>query len=256
MYLMTQAIAVAQMTRINHQQGFTLLEMLIAIAIFAMIGLASNTVLHTVMLNDESTRDFSAKLKAMQQGFGMIERDFNQMVPRTPRLFEGGRGSTVFQTGSDILDSESEAMVFFRLGWLNPDGMLPRGTLQSVAYVVKEGNLERWYYPYPEPEMGAEPIKTVVMKNVISVEYSFFVDGKWERKVDASTLPQAISMQIELEGLGKVMRKFLLVDAMPETDNSSNGSGSNGSGSNGSGSNGSGSNGSDSNGSGSNGSKG
>ena len=218
-------IPVIPMIRNSHHQGFTLLEMLIAIAIFAMIGLASNTVLHTVMLNDESTRDFSVKLKAMQQGFGMVERDFNQMVPRTPRLMEGGRGSTVFQTGSDILDSESEAIVFFRLGWLNPDGLLPRGTLQSVAYVVKEGNLERWYYPYPDPVMGAEPIKTVIMKKVISVEYSFFVDGKWERKVEAKELPQAISMQIEFEDLGKVVRKFLLVDAMPETDSSSDSSG-------------------------------
>ncbi|MCL1124012.1 type II secretion system minor pseudopilin GspJ [Shewanella surugensis] len=213
------------MTRNSHDQGFTLLEMLIAIAIFAMIGLASNTVLHTVMLNDESTRDFSAKLKAMQQGFGMVARDFNQMVPRTPRLFEGGRASTVFQTGSDILDSESEAIVFFRLGWLNPDGLLPRGTLQSVAYVVKDGNLERWYFPYPDPEMGAEPIKTIIMKKVISVEYSFFVEGKWERKVDATALPQAISMQIELEGMGKVVRKFLLVEAIPKTSDSSSSSG-------------------------------
>lgn len=222
---MIPAIPVIPMIRNSHHQGFTLLEMLIAIAIFAMIGLASNTVLHTVMLNDESTRDFSVKLKAMQQGFGMVERDFNQMVPRTPRLMEGGRGSTVFQTGSDILDSESEAIVFFRLGWLNPDGLLPRGTLQSVAYVVKEGNLERWYYPYPEPVMGAEPIKTVIMKKVISVEYSFFIDGKWERKVEATELPQAISMQIEFEDLGKVVRKFLLVDAMPETGSSSDSSG-------------------------------
>lgn len=61
------------------------------------------------------------------------------MVARTPRLLEGGRGSTVFQTGTDILDSESEALVFFRLGWLNPGGLLPRGSLQSVAYVVQEG---------------------------------------------------------------------------------------------------------------------
>ncbi|WP_299009367.1 type II secretion system minor pseudopilin GspJ [uncultured Shewanella sp.] len=228
MSLMMQVTAVAQMNRNNRNQGFTLLEMLIAIAIFAMIGLASNTVLHTVMLNDESTRDFSAKLKALQQGFGIIARDFEQMVPRTPRTFEGGRASTVFQTGSDVLDSDpgSEAMVFFHLGWLNPNGMLPRGTLQSVAYVVKEGSLERWYYPYPDPIMGAEPIKTVIMKKVISVEYSFFVDGKWQRKVDASTLPQAISMQIEIEGLGKVIRKFLLVDASPESDGSSDSSSS------------------------------
>lgn len=192
------------------QRGFTLLEMLIAIAIFAMIGLASNAVLSTVLTNDEVTRTFSTRLKALQQGFGAIERDLAQMVARTPRLLEGGRGSTVFQTGNDILDSESEALVFYRLGWLNPDGLLPRGSLQSVAYVVHEGRLERWYFPYPEPEFGAEPIKTVVIDKVLSVEYSFFMDDKWERKVEATKLPKAIAMEIEIEGLGKIQRKFLL----------------------------------------------
>ncbi|MGI2137993.1 type II secretion system minor pseudopilin GspJ [Shewanella baltica] len=192
------------------QRGFTLLEMLIAIAIFAMIGLASNAVLSTVLTNDEVTRTFSTRLKALQQGFGAIERDLTQMVARTPRLLEGGRGSTVFQTGNDILDSESEALVFYRLGWLNPDGLLPRGSLQSVAYVVHEGRLERWYFPYPEPEFGAEPIKTVVIDKVLSVEYSFFMDDKWERKVEATKLPKAIAMEIEIEGFGKIQRKFLL----------------------------------------------
>ncbi|MGL4712744.1 MAG: type II secretion system minor pseudopilin GspJ [Shewanella sp.] len=192
------------------QRGFTLLEMLIAIAIFAMIGLASNAVLSTVLTNDEVTRAFSTRLKALQQGFGAIERDLNQMVARTPRLLEGGRGSTVFQTGNDILDSESEALVFYRLGWLNPDGLLPRGSLQSVAYVVREGRLERWYFPYPEPEFGAEPIKTVIIDKVLSVEYSFFMDNKWERKVEATKLPKAIAIEIEIEGLGKIQRKFLL----------------------------------------------
>lgn len=206
------------LTFTQRPRGFTLLEMLIAIAIFAMIGLASNAVLSTVLKNDEATKDFSIRLKALQQGFGAIERDLTQMVARTPRSLEGGRGSTVFQTGNDILDSESEALIFYRLGWLNPDGLLPRGSLQSVAYVVMEGRLERWYYPYPEPEFGAEPIKTVIIDKVLSVEYSFFMDDKWERKVDASKLPKAIAMEIEIEGLGKIQRKFLLPLGAPKPE--------------------------------------
>ena len=99
--------------------------------------------------------------------------------------------------------------MFYRLGWLNPDGLLPRGSLQSVAYVVHEGRLERWYFPYPEPEFGAEPIKTVVIDKVLSVEYSFFMDDKWERKVEATKLPKAIAMEIEIEGR-QDQRKFLL----------------------------------------------
>ncbi|MDX1280725.1 type II secretion system minor pseudopilin GspJ [Shewanella colwelliana] len=191
-------------------QGFTLLEMLVAIAIFAMLGLAANSVLHTVMQNDVATEEFATKLKSMQQGFGALERDFGQMVARTPRLLEGGRGNTVLQTGSDLFDSESEAIVFYRIGWLNPDGILPRGSLQSVAYVVQDNNLERWYFPYPEPEFGAEPIKTIVIRDVLSVEYSFFIEDKWERKIDATSLPKAIAMEVEVEGLGKIQRKFLL----------------------------------------------
>ncbi|ACA88978.1 type II secretion system minor pseudopilin GspJ [Shewanella woodyi] len=218
-------------TKINKTAGFTLLEMIIAIAIFSMLGLASNAVLQNVMRNDEVTKDFSNRLKAMQQGFGALERDFGQMVARSPRLLEGGRGTTVFQTGSDILDSESEALVFFRIGWLNPDGILPRGSIQSVVYVVSENNLERWYYPYPEPEFGSDPIKTIVMRDVISVEYSFFVEDKWERKVDAANLPKAIAMEIELEGVGKIQRKFLLpvgAKAGSGDDNGSNGGNNNG----------------------------
>ncbi|MEZ9820987.1 type II secretion system minor pseudopilin GspJ [Shewanella sp. 10N.286.45.A1] len=210
-------------SRIKSSSGFTLLEMLIAIAIFALLGLAANTVLSTVLKNDTVTREFAGKLKAMQQGFGIIERDLNQMVARTPRLLEGGRATTVFQTGDNMLDSESESLVFFRLGWLNPDGMLPRGSLQSVAYVVIEGNLERWYYPYPEPEIGAEPIKTIVMKKVISVEYAFFTDDKWERKTDATKLPKAIAMEIEFEDIGKVQRKFLLPVGATAGSNSNGG---------------------------------
>ncbi|NRB22843.1 type II secretion system minor pseudopilin GspJ [Shewanella sp.] len=211
----------------SRNRGFTLLEMLIAIAIFAMIGLAANAVLSTVIKNDEVTKEFSTKLRAMQQGFGALERDLGQMVARTPRLLEGSRGSTVFQTGTDILDSESEALVFFRLGWLNPDGILPRGSIQSVAYVVIDGALERWYYPYPEPGFGADPIKTLVMRGVISVQYSFFMEDKWERKVDGTKLPKAIAMEIELEGLGKIQRKFLLPLGASHAANNDSGGGNN-----------------------------
>jgi general secretion pathway protein J len=92
---------------------------------------------------------------------------------------------------------------------------------------VIEGQLQRWYYPYPEPEIGAEPIKTVIMEKVISVEYAFFSDDKWERKTDATKLPKAIAMEIEFEDLGKVQRKFLLPLGAPAGSNSSNNNGGN-----------------------------
>jgi general secretion pathway protein J len=202
-------------------RGFTLLEMLIAVAIFAMLGVAANSVLSTVMRNDEVTADFAKRLKSLQQGFGAIERDLGQIVARTPRLLDGSRATAVFQYGSDILDSESESLVFYRLGWLNPAGILPRGTLQSVAYVVQEGRLERWYHPYPEPDSGAEPLKSVIIDKVMSVEYAFFSSEKWQKQVATTQLPEGIAIKVEVEGLGVIERKFLLPKGAAVVDKAS-----------------------------------
>ncbi|MCF1427447.1 MAG: type II secretion system minor pseudopilin GspJ [Shewanella sp.] len=200
--------------RSNRNQGFTLLEMLIAIAIFAMLGLTANAVLQTVLRNDEVTQTFADKLKGMQQGFGAINRDLGQMVARSSRLMDGGRSSTIFIAGPNVLGSQSQGLSFYRLGWLNPEGILPRGSIQAVAYVQVEDRLERWYFPYPDPELGAEPEKNVLMDKVLDVKYAFFINDSWQETADGSVMPKAIAIQVELEGLGTITRKFLL----PEQD--------------------------------------
>lgn len=214
-------------------RGFTLLEMLIAIAIFAMLGLAANAVLQAVLKNDTVTQDFSKKLRGLQQGFGVIGRDLSQMVPRTARLSDGSRAKPFFLAGDGVLDSLTQGLSFYRIGWLNPEGMLPRGSIQLVAYVQVEDKLERWFFPYPDPEIGAEPQKTVLMTGVISVSYSFFIKDTWQQQTNGMEMPKAIAIEIEQQGMGKIQRKFLLPEIAnanlnPANDENSNGSQENG----------------------------
>ncbi|MGI2260926.1 type II secretion system minor pseudopilin GspJ [Shewanella sp. GXUN23E] len=222
--------------RNNRSRGFTLLEMLIATAIFGMLGITAYSVLNTVRTNDQATQEFAERLKGMQQGFGAINRDLAQMVARSARLLDGGRSSTIFIAGPNVLDSQSQGLSFYRLGWLNPEGMLPRGSIQAVAYVQVEDRLERWYFPYPDPELGAEPEKTVLMDKVLEVKYAFFINDSWQETADGSVMPKAIAMEIELEGLGSITRKFLLPEQgsiKPDEDagnNNGNGDNSGGSG--------------------------
>ncbi|MBV7316698.1 type II secretion system minor pseudopilin GspJ [Shewanella sp. NIFS-20-20] len=209
-------------------RGFTLLEMLIAIAIFAMLGLAANSVLQAVIKNDEVTRDFAKHLQELQLGFGAITRDLQQMVPRTPRGADGAASNVVLQSGSGLLDSDDEAIMFYRIGWLNPDGLLPRGSVQAIAYVLIEDRLERWHFPYPDPDIGAEPVKTVLMDNVLAVNYAFFVNDSWQTKIDGTQMPLAIAMKVEQEGFGMIERKFLLPENSLVKNNNNDDGNSNG----------------------------
>ncbi|WP_095496986.1 type II secretion system minor pseudopilin GspJ [Paraferrimonas haliotis] len=220
-------------------RGFTLLEMLIAIAIFAMIGLASNAVLQTTINQNDLTQVYSDHLRDLQQGMGVIERDLSQLVARTFRGDEE-HGSAVIIKDNNLLDSEGETLIFHRIGWLNPDGILPRGSIQSVAYRLFEGKLERLSFPYPDPIIDDEPNIVTLASDVVEVRYSFYYEGSWSKTVKNDALPKGIAIELEFEDNVRAMRKFLVpagaIASSNNDDDGSNENGNNGGNNNGSGS--------------------
>ena len=72
--------------RHNYQQGFTLLEVLIAIAIFSVVSLASFTIFDTVLRGDESSKLRSDRQNELQRAFFLIERDVMQIAKRSMRI--------------------------------------------------------------------------------------------------------------------------------------------------------------------------
>ncbi len=195
-------------TPTKRQAGFTLLEMLMAIAIFAVIGVASATVLTQVTnvskVSDEAQQD----LMHLQRAMKMMERDFGQMVPRTHRDDEVGEA--LFQAGDNLLDSDAQAMRFFRLGWLNPQGQLPRGSLQQVVYRLQEEKLQRLYTLYPDAVEGEDPIVQDLLEGVLDLKFAFYIEEEWVEQTDGETFPLAVSVEIELADLGVIERRFLL----------------------------------------------
>ena len=67
-------------------KGFTLLEVLIAIAIFSLISLSSFTIFDTVLSADEKAKQRSERHNELQRAFLIIERDLTQIARRTIRL--------------------------------------------------------------------------------------------------------------------------------------------------------------------------
>ena len=136
--------------------GFTLLEILVAMAIFTLIGLASTAVLSSVIDSDELSTERFGKLQTLQRAMLTLERDILQATARPIRV-EGETNPVVLSGGGDLFQSETDGLGLVRSGWHNPQLMLPRSTLQAVAYRLQEGQLQRLYGNYVDNVIGYEP---------------------------------------------------------------------------------------------------
>ncbi|HCL76939.1 MAG TPA: type II secretion system protein GspJ, partial [Pseudomonas sp.] len=65
--------------------GFTLLELLIAIALFALLGLGTYRMLEAVLRSDEAVRAQEQVLREIGRAMWALERDLQQATPRPVR---------------------------------------------------------------------------------------------------------------------------------------------------------------------------
>ena len=136
------------MSRTPLTKGFTLVEVLVAIVVFAIIGLASAAVVNTMMRTNEQSAAARDALTQLQQAMYLVEQDMRQAVSRrTPR-----------------------GDYYVRAGWFNPGNLLPRSELQAVRYFVNEDNeLIREHFTYVDMAPSSEPTERVLLSGVESI---------------------------------------------------------------------------------------
>jgi len=197
--------------RIAKSQGFTLVEILVAIAIFAMLSFAAYQILQGVLRSGEISREHDQNLKEIQRGMLLIERDFVQMVARTSRI-EGtdDEDLQVLYAGDDVLDSEYEGIEFNRLGWFNPLNLLPRSNVLRVGYRVQDGQLQRLYYLHPDAISGEEPEQQVILNDIEGLSFRFWDDTWVTSWSSTSALPTGIEITINSKHYGELRRVFVL----------------------------------------------
>ena len=155
-------------------RGFTLIEVLVSMAIFAIIGVMAFGGLNTVIEQSQRTALKIEELKALQFTIRLMTSDFEQVQPRPIRSELGdGRHPAMLADARNIFLVE-----FSRGGWMNPAGM-PRGGVQRVAYeFTEEGNLQRLYWPVLDRLLGAEPVRMPLLDDLDAVEIRFMDRGR------------------------------------------------------------------------------
>lgn len=197
----------------NKNTGFTLLELLVAITIFAVMSVMAYGGLNSVISNSESSKVALTRLQEVQQTMVNIERDFSQIAKRDIRdEFGSQRAYLITDDNSDLL------IEFTRNGRRNPAGLL-RSTMIRVAYRLENGELIRLYWPQLDRVQGMLPYENTLLSNVTSAELQFLdSDNEWHSQwppLNASVTPNntgltlsAIEYKITLEDWGEISRLF------------------------------------------------
>lgn len=112
-------------------KGFTLMEVLVAISIFALIGVASYRVLSSVMEADARVALRSEQMRAINRAFWVLQQDVEQLVRRNVRDSSGVVSDNYLRVQNEM----DLPLQFTRGGRANPLG-LSRSSMQRVAYAV------------------------------------------------------------------------------------------------------------------------
>jgi general secretion pathway protein J len=193
------------------QKAFTLIEVLVALAIFGILsalayGALSQTLLSAEMLNERMDR-----LQAIQKTIRHLSQDFIQLAPRPVRLELGDSIGPALQS-----DLRSEyAVELTRGGWSNPV-VLPRGTLQRVAYRLEEDELVRYYWTVLDRTLSNEPIAVTILDGVEGLKLSYLLDNgdsieQWPPPTAPGPLglrqrPRAVEIILTLQDAGEIRR--------------------------------------------------
>jgi len=191
-------------------KGFTLLEVLIAIAIFSLISLSSFTIFDTVLTGDATAKLKSERQNELQRAFLIIERDITQIARRTIRLNGEEPLTRLIQSASDSFASEEQAIAFVRHGWTNPGLLLPRSDMQAVAYRITEDTLQRLHFNFVDAVVGEEPKIRPLISDVTELSFEYYDGREWQETWGSDSLPLAIAIEIDTKDYGKIRRQFLV----------------------------------------------
>ncbi|TWC10533.1 MULTISPECIES: type II secretion system protein GspJ [unclassified Pseudomonas] len=176
----------------NRQSGFTLLELVIAIAIFALLGLGSWRLFDGVVRTQQGAGSHEREIRALQRAVGIIERDVWQSVASSIKLTPQG-------------------LQLQRSQWRNPLDQ-PRSERQAVHYRLKGGALWR--------DSRGEGVDIVqhqkLLDDVHSLTWRLFDPKRgWHAETGGASSPLALELIMSTGRFEQIRRVLPLPEKSP-----------------------------------------
>ncbi len=215
--------SIRSVTRIQ-VAGFTLIEVLIAMAISAIVGVMAFSSLDVTSRALDVNRRYAERLSEVNRTWAVIARDLRQTIPRSVRNQYGTAQAALFG-GS----ATQPILELTRTGWINPR-KLYRSSMQRVSYHWENDSLYREYWQNLDRSTQSQPIRSLLLEGVTDFRLRFLdgsndisggndnvFGGIWREDWNANAvesssiaMPLAIEVTIEMDDWGEARRLFAL----------------------------------------------
>jgi general secretion pathway protein J len=192
------------------RRGFTLLEVLIAIAIVAVIAILGYRAVSALSGAETQLAAEATRWRTLDLLFARIEGDMRAAMPRTARSGSTREAPWLGFIANATSDAGDSAVTFSRAG---PEFQLEAGSAgQRLGYRLRDGNIEVLYWASYDRPQDAQAATYALIGGVSHFRLSYLArNGAW---IDTwplsgdSDLPRAVRVQVTLS-TGETIERWL-----------------------------------------------
>ena len=192
----------------EQQTGFTLLELVVATAVFAVMGVLAYGGLQRVLDAGAGVRTGHRQLAELQTAFTLLRQDIHYAAPRPVRDELGDRRPVFVGAGDDLLAELSTQAVA-------PDGWEGDPGVRRVAYRLRDGVLLRQVWTDLDRARGAVPREMPLLDGVTDAHARYLDTGgqwleRWPPAGGETQLPRGVEFSVRTDRFGTIRRVWVV----------------------------------------------